>query len=56
MWTVKFNLEAALQTNVVIKGNVKEVIKKQIDNAPKHKDDEKTQIKQIIGIIRPMLT
>ena len=47
MWTVKFDLEAALQTNVVIEGNVKEVIKKQLGNAPKHKNDEKTQIMQI---------
>ena len=41
MWTVKFNLEAALQNNGVIEGDVEEVIKKQLDNAPKHKDDEK---------------
>ena len=54
--TIKFNLEAALQTNGVTEGDVKEVIKKQLDNAPKQKDDEKTQMMQIIGLIRPMLT
>ena len=54
--TIKFNLEAALHTNGVIEGDVKEVIKKQLDNAPKQKDDEKTQMMQIIGLIRPMLT
>ena len=52
MWTVKFSLEAALQNNGVIEGDVEEVIKKQLDNAPKRKDDEK----QITGLIRPMLT
>ena len=36
-----FNLEAALQTNGVTESDVKEVIKKQIENAPKRKDDEK---------------
>ena len=56
MWTVQFNLEAALQTNGVIESDVKEVIKKQLDNAPKRKDDEKTQMTQIIGFIQPMLT
>ena len=56
MWTVQFNLEAALQTNGVIESNVKEVIKKQLDNAPKRKDDEKTEMTQIIGLIQPMLT
>ena len=34
---------------------VKEVIKKQLDKAPKRKDDGKTQMTQIIGLIRPML-
>ena len=34
---------------------VKEVIKKQLDKAPKRKDDEKTQMMQIIGLIQPML-
>ena len=36
-----FNLEAALQTNGVIERDSKEVIIKQLDNAPKRKDDEK---------------
>ena len=52
MWTVKFSLEAALQTNDVIKSDMKEVNKQQFDNAPKRKDDEKTQMMQIIGLIR----
>ena len=56
VWTVQFNLEAALQTNGVIESDVKEVIKKQLDNAPKRKDNEKTQMMQIIGLIWPMLT
>ena len=55
MWTVQFNLEAALQTNGVIESDVKEVIKKQLDNAPKRKDDGKTQMMQIVGLMRPML-
>ena len=55
MWTVQFNLEAALQTNGVIESDVKEVIKKQLDNAPKRKDAEKTQMTQFIGLIQPML-
>ena len=49
MWTVQFNLEATLQTNGVIESDVKELIKKQLDNAPKRKDDEKIQMTQIIG-------
>ena len=56
MWTVQFNLETALQTNGVIESDVKEVIKKQLDNAPKRKDDKKTQITQIIGLMQPVLT
>ena len=56
VWTVRFNLEAALQTNGVIESDVKEVIKKQLDNAPKRKDNEKTQLTQIIGLIQPMRT
>ena len=56
MWTVKFNLEAALQTNGVIEDDVKEVIKKQLEQAPRRKDDEKTQMTQIIGLMRPILT
>ena len=55
MWTVQFNLEAALQTNGVIESDVKEVIKKQLDNASKRKDDKKTQMTQIVGLIQPML-
>ena len=55
MWTVHVNLEAALQTNSVIENDVKEVIKKQLDNALKRIDDGKTQMTQIIGLIRPML-
>ena len=54
--TVQFNLEAALQTNGSIESDVKEVIKKQLGNATKRKDDEKTQMTQIIGLIQPMLT
>ena len=54
--TVQFNLEAALQTNGLIESDVKEVIKKPLDNAPKRKDDGKTQMTQIIGLIQPMLT
>ena len=54
LWTVKFNLEAALQTNNVTKSDVKEVIKKQLDDAPKRKDDEKTQMTQIIGLSWPV--
>ena len=35
---------------------MKEVIKKQLDNAPKGKDDEKSQMTQIKGLIQPILT
>ena len=41
MWTVEFNLGDELQIDAVIKSDVKEVIKKQLDKAPKHKHDEK---------------
>ena len=51
-----FNLEAALETNGVTKSDVKEVIKKQFEKALKRKDDEKTQMMQMIRLIRPMLT
>ena len=44
LWTAQFSLEAPLQTNGVIESDVKEVIKKQLDNAPKRKDDGKTQM------------
>ena len=49
-------LEGALQTNGATKCDVKEVIKKQFENAPKRKDDEKTRMTQMIGLIRPILT
>ena len=45
-----------LQTNGVTENDVKEVIKKQLDNAPRCKDDEKTQMTQVIGLIQPLLT
>ena len=45
-----------MQTNGVIESDVKEVNKKQLDNAPKRKGDEKTQMTQIIGLIQPILT
>ena len=48
-----FNLEVALETNGVTKSDVKEVIIKQFENAPKRKDDEKSTITQMIGLIRP---
>ena len=44
-----------LQTNGVIKSNVKVDIKKPLQNAPKRKGGEKVQIMQMIGLIRPML-
>ena len=50
-----FNLEATLQTNDMTESDVKEVIKKQFENAPKRKDDEKRQLTQMVGLIRPML-
>ena len=55
-WTAKFSLEATLQTNDVIESDVEEVIKKQLSNAAKRKDDKKTQMTEIIALIRPMLT
>ena len=51
-----FNLEAALQTNVATESDVKEVIKKHFENAPKRKDDEKTKMTQMVRLIRPILT
>ena len=51
-----FNLEAPLKSNGVTENDLKEVIKKQFDNVPKQKDDEKTQMVQMIGLIRSMLT
>ena len=56
MRTVQFNLEAALQTNGVIESDVKEVIKRQLEDTARCNDDEKTQMTQIKGLIRPMLT
>ena len=44
-----------LQSNGVIKSNVKVDIKKPRQNAPKRKGGEKVQIMQMIGLIRPML-
>ena len=56
LWTVIFSFENALQTNGVIESDVEEVIKKQLDKAPKCKDDKKTQMTHIIGLIQPILT
>ena len=38
-----FDLEAVLQTNGVTESDVKEVIKKPFENAPKRKGDEKNE-------------
>ena len=35
---------------------MKEVIKKQFENAGKPRDDEKTRLTQMIGLMRPILT
>ena len=43
-----FNSEAALQTNGVTKNDVKEVTEKEFENGPKHKDDERTRMTQMI--------
>ena len=56
MSTVQFNLEAELETNGVIESDVQEVIKTQCENGPELKDDEKTLMTQITGLIRRMLT
>ena len=50
------SLSQRLQTNGVTESDVKETMKKQFENAPKRKDDEKTQMTQMIGLIRSMLT
>ena len=50
-----FNLEAPLQTNDVTESDVKEVIKKQLENSPKRKGSEKTRMMWMIRLIRPML-
>ena len=44
-----------MQANVVTESDVKEVIKKQLKNAPKRKGGAKTQMIQIIRSIRQML-
>ena len=46
---------ATLQTNSGTKSDLKEVIKKQLENAPKRIGREKTQMMQMIGLKRPML-
>ena len=46
-----FNLEAALQNNGVNESDVKEIIKKQFEKAPKRKDYEKTQMMQMIRLM-----
>ena len=33
---------------------MKEIIKKQLEKAPKRKDDEKTRMAQIIGLMQPI--
>ena len=49
------NLEVALQANGVTESDVKEVTKKQLENASKRKGDEKTEMMQMGGLIQPML-
>ena len=44
-----------LQANGVTESDLKEVIKNQLENAPKRKDGDKTQMIKMIGLIRPML-
>ena len=41
--------------NGLIESDVKEVIKNQLEKAPERKDDGKTKMTQIIGLIQPML-
>ena len=48
------NLQAALQTNDITESDVKEVINKQLENAPTWKSGEKN-VMQMIGLKRPML-
>ena len=45
----------ALQTNDVNENDVKEVIKKLLENAPERIGRKKTQIMQMMGLMRPML-
>ena len=51
----RFNWQVAFQANDAIESNVKEAMKKQLENSPKRKGDEKTQMMQMIGLIRLML-
>ena len=44
-----------LQANGVTESDLKEAIKNQLENAPKRKDGDKTQMIKMIGLIRPML-
>ena len=44
-----------MQTNGVTESDVKKVIKKQLENAPKRKGGGKTQMIQLIGLIQPVL-
>ena len=44
-----------LQANGVTESDLKEVIKNQLENAPKRKDGDKTQMIKMMGLIRPML-
>ena len=44
-----------LQTNGVTESNVKEVIKKQLEDFPKRKAGEKIRMMQMIGLIQPVL-
>ena len=55
MSTGKFSLETALQTNGVTKSDMKQVIKKQLENVPKRKGGEKKMQMMKIGLIRLML-
>ena len=49
------NLEVALQANGVTESDVKEITKKQLENASKRKGGEKTEMMQMTGLIQPML-
>ena len=44
-----------MQTNGETESNVKEIIKKQLENSPKRKGGEKIRMMQMIGLIQPML-
>ena len=43
-----------LQANGVAESDLKEVIKNQLDNAPKRKGGDKMQMIKVIKLIRPM--